>query len=160
MSYWTKLSMMLGKLQRAHPILPGHFAPAYLVSRNMLWAYIFFICGYHQYITFIHGFRLCRIIFSQININILSTSVLLTYLFAFYVIMDLTRTLKRWHTAKNSCFVKMSLIRMGLSVSTYCSLKSWLHFLGIDLVGVKDLLWHKFCKQAKRIIVVDIWLNS
>ena len=27
---------MLGKLQRAHPTLHGHFAPAYLVESNML----------------------------------------------------------------------------------------------------------------------------
>ena len=31
-SFWTKLSMMFGKLQRAHPTLRGHFAPAYLVE--------------------------------------------------------------------------------------------------------------------------------
>ena len=35
--------MMLGKLQRAHPTLRGHFAPAYLVGGNMLRAYLFFI---------------------------------------------------------------------------------------------------------------------
>ena len=35
--------MMLGKLQRAHPTLHGHFAPAYLVGSNMLRAYLFFI---------------------------------------------------------------------------------------------------------------------
>ena len=35
--------MMLGKLQRAHPTLRGHFAPAYLVGSNMLRAYLFFI---------------------------------------------------------------------------------------------------------------------
>ena len=34
---------MLGKLQRAHPTLRGHFAPAYLVDSNMLRAYLFFI---------------------------------------------------------------------------------------------------------------------
>ena len=38
--------MMLGKLQRAHPTLCGHFAPAYLVGSNMLRAYIFFIYGW------------------------------------------------------------------------------------------------------------------
>ena len=38
--------MMLGKLQRAHPTLRGHFAPAYLVGSNMLRAYLFFIYGY------------------------------------------------------------------------------------------------------------------
>ena len=32
--------MMLGKLQRAHPTLRGHFAPAYLVGSNMLRAYL------------------------------------------------------------------------------------------------------------------------
>ena len=37
--------MMLGKLQRAHPTLRGHFAPAYLVGSNMLRAYLFFIYG-------------------------------------------------------------------------------------------------------------------
>ena len=36
---------MLGKLQRAHPTLRGHFAPAYLVGSNMLRAYLFFIYG-------------------------------------------------------------------------------------------------------------------
>ena len=35
--------MMLGKLQRAHSILRGHFAPAYLVGSNMLRANLFFI---------------------------------------------------------------------------------------------------------------------
>ena len=43
MSYLAKLIMMLGKLQRAHPTLRGHFAPAYLVGSNMLRAYLFFI---------------------------------------------------------------------------------------------------------------------
>ena len=38
---------MLGKLQRAHPTLRGHFAPAYLVGSNMLRAYLFFIYGYN-----------------------------------------------------------------------------------------------------------------
>ena len=38
--------MMLGKLQRAHPTLCGHFAPAYLVGSNMLRAYLLFIYGY------------------------------------------------------------------------------------------------------------------
>ena len=33
--------MMLGKLQRAHSTLRGHFAPAYLVGSNMLRAYIY-----------------------------------------------------------------------------------------------------------------------
>ena len=36
---------MLGKLQRAHPTLPGHFAPAYFVGSDMLRAYLFFIYG-------------------------------------------------------------------------------------------------------------------
>ena len=35
--------MMLGKLQRAHPTLRGHFAPAYLVGNNILRAYLFYI---------------------------------------------------------------------------------------------------------------------
>ena len=43
MSYRTKLFMMLGKLQRAHPTSRGHFAPAYLVGSNKLRAYLFFI---------------------------------------------------------------------------------------------------------------------
>ena len=34
---------MLGKLQRAHPTLRDHFAPAYLVGSYMLRAYLFFI---------------------------------------------------------------------------------------------------------------------
>ena len=46
MSYWTKLFMMLGNLQRTHPTLCGHFAPAYIVWSNMLRAYLFFIYGY------------------------------------------------------------------------------------------------------------------
>ena len=37
--------MMLGKLQRAHPTLRGHLAPAYLEGSNMLRAYLFFIYG-------------------------------------------------------------------------------------------------------------------
>ena len=35
--------MMLGKLQRAHPTLRGHLAPAYIVGSNMLRAYQLFI---------------------------------------------------------------------------------------------------------------------
>ena len=38
---------MLGKLQRAHPILRCHFAPPYLVGSNMLRAYLFFIYGFN-----------------------------------------------------------------------------------------------------------------
>ena len=34
---------MLGKLQRAHHTLHGHFAPAYLLGSNKLRAYLFFI---------------------------------------------------------------------------------------------------------------------
>ena len=45
MSYRTNLFMILGKLQRAHPTLRGHFAPAYLAGSNMLRAYLFFIYG-------------------------------------------------------------------------------------------------------------------
>ena len=37
--------MMLGKLQRAHHTLHGHFAPAYLGGSNKLRAYLFFIYG-------------------------------------------------------------------------------------------------------------------
>ena len=37
--------MMLGNLQRAHPTLHGHFAPAYLLGSNMLRACLFFIYG-------------------------------------------------------------------------------------------------------------------
>ena len=37
--------MMLGKLQRAHPTLHGHFVPAYFVGTNLLRAYLFFIYG-------------------------------------------------------------------------------------------------------------------
>ena len=36
---------MLGKLQRAHPTLRGHFDPAFLLGSNMLRAYLFFIYG-------------------------------------------------------------------------------------------------------------------
>ena len=43
MSYWAKLFMMKGKLQRAHPTLRGHFAPVYLVGSNKLRAYLFLI---------------------------------------------------------------------------------------------------------------------
>ena len=35
--------MMFGKLQKAHPTLRGHFAPAYLGGSNKLRAYLFFI---------------------------------------------------------------------------------------------------------------------
>ena len=48
MSYWTKSFMMLGKLQRAHPTLHGHFAPAYLVGNNKFRAYIFSIYDWRQ----------------------------------------------------------------------------------------------------------------
>ena len=43
--------MMLGKLQRAHPTLCGHFALAYLVGSNMLRAYLFFSYGLTSGIT-------------------------------------------------------------------------------------------------------------
>ena len=46
--------MMLRKLQRAHPTLRGHFAPAYLAGSNM--AYLFFI---YAYLTFINIFGAC-----------------------------------------------------------------------------------------------------
>ena len=46
MSYWKKLFSMLGKLQRAHPTLRGHFASAYLIGSYMLRAYLFFIYGF------------------------------------------------------------------------------------------------------------------
>ena len=67
------------------------------------------------------------------------------HLFAkFYVIMCLTRILKRWCTAKNPVLVKMSLICMGSVVPTfilgYLSVKSGFFFWGIDFQGVKDLL--------------------
>ena len=38
--------MLLGKLQRAHPTLRGHFAPACLVGSNMLRAYVYFVYGF------------------------------------------------------------------------------------------------------------------
>ena len=41
----NKIILMLGKLQGAHPTLRSHFPPAYLVGRNMLRAYLFFIYG-------------------------------------------------------------------------------------------------------------------
>ena len=44
--------MMLGKLQRVHPTLRGHFAPAYLVGSDMLGVYLFFI--YDDYLTHNH----------------------------------------------------------------------------------------------------------
>ena len=47
MSYWTKLFIILGKLQRAHPTSRGHFAPAYLVGSNKLRANLFFIYGFN-----------------------------------------------------------------------------------------------------------------
>ena len=37
--------MILGKLQRAHPNLHGHIAPAYFVGSNMHRVYLFFIYG-------------------------------------------------------------------------------------------------------------------
>ena len=37
--------MMLGKLQRAHPTLRGHFAHAYLAGSNIFRAYLFRIYG-------------------------------------------------------------------------------------------------------------------
>ena len=49
MSYWTLLSMMIEKLQTAHPNLRGHFAPAYLVRSNKLRAYLFFIYVFTPY---------------------------------------------------------------------------------------------------------------
>ena len=44
--------MMLGKLQRAHHTLHGHFAPAYLVGNIKLRAYLFFICGMYVCVYF------------------------------------------------------------------------------------------------------------
>ena len=46
MSYRTKLFMMSENIQRAHPTLRGHFAPAYLVGSDMLRAYLFLIYAY------------------------------------------------------------------------------------------------------------------
>ena len=43
--FLNKIIYDVGKLQRAHPTLRGHFASAYLVGSNMLRAYIFFIYG-------------------------------------------------------------------------------------------------------------------
>ena len=44
--------MILGKLQRAHPTLRGHFAFAYLVGSNELRAYLFLIYASHgQFLT-------------------------------------------------------------------------------------------------------------
>ena len=40
---------MLGMLQRAHPTLRGHFAPAYLVGSNMLRVNLFFIYGVYTF---------------------------------------------------------------------------------------------------------------
>ena len=37
--------MILGKLQRAHPTLLGHFAPTYLAGNDKLRAYLFFVYG-------------------------------------------------------------------------------------------------------------------
>ena len=39
--------MMFEKLQRAHPTLCGHFAPANLVGIDKLRAYLFLIYGLH-----------------------------------------------------------------------------------------------------------------
>ena len=43
----NKIIYDVGKLQRAHPTLRGHFASAYLVRSNMLRAYLFFIYGFN-----------------------------------------------------------------------------------------------------------------
>ena len=45
---------MFGMLQRAHPTLRCHFAPAYLVGSNMLWAYLFFIYGINPLEIYAH----------------------------------------------------------------------------------------------------------
>ena len=45
----NKIIYDVGKLQRAHPNLRGHFASAYLVGSNMLRAYIFFIYDLHLF---------------------------------------------------------------------------------------------------------------
>ena len=57
---------MLGKLQRAHPNLRGHFAPAYLAGSNMLRAYLFFIygvdnCMYDYICVCVWGIKTCFI---------------------------------------------------------------------------------------------------
>ena len=59
MSYWTKIIYDVGKLQRAHPTLRGHFASAYLVGSNMLRAYLFFI--YEA--VWIHNFQIIEYTF-------------------------------------------------------------------------------------------------
>ena len=48
----NKIIYDVGKLKRAHPTLRGHFDSAYLVGRNMLRAYLFFIYGFTIYTTF------------------------------------------------------------------------------------------------------------
>ena len=44
----NKIIYDVGKIQRAHPTLRGHFAPAYLVGSNMLREDLFFIYGTYQ----------------------------------------------------------------------------------------------------------------
>ena len=49
--------MMLGKLQKAHPTLRSHFAPAYSVGSNMLRAYLLFIYGLNPQPLLVYTFH-------------------------------------------------------------------------------------------------------
>ena len=51
----NKIIHDVGKLQRAHPTLRGHFASAYLVGSNMRRAYLFFIYGLDSMLNLLVG---------------------------------------------------------------------------------------------------------
>ena len=55
MSFSTKLFMMLGKLQRAHPTLRGHFVPAYLIESDKLREYHIYSLSMVLALTIIKG---------------------------------------------------------------------------------------------------------
>ena len=78
----------------------------------------------------------------------------------FYVIMCLTRILKSWRTAKNGLDEVFNMhwfdcTRMYMrTFSRKIMITLWGHWFGRRQNGIK------FCKKAKSIIVVHIWLNS
>ena len=67
MSYWTKLFMMLGKLQRAYHTLRGHFAPSYLGGSFKLRAYLFFIYG-PELSKYQHSTTWCCVVTVAVNV--------------------------------------------------------------------------------------------
>ena len=86
------------------------------------------------------------------------------YFFArFYVIMCLTRVLKRWHIRQKMFFCQDVFNRHGFDCN-----RIYIRIFFLKIMITWELIWKalktyndiRFCKEAKTIIVVDVWLNS